>query len=551
MLMKKAVAIIPARGGSKGIPRKNARLLRGKPLIAHAITTAIESDCFSEVFVTTNDPELAEIARRFDAGVIKRSEILSDDLTTLDEVITDACNQLLHTRKIGLECIIATIQATSPLLKQATIKRAVKQFLDKECDTVVSVINEPHLAWTIENGSAVPLYSERSNRQELKPYLRETGGIVICSVRQIQKGSRFGTKVELVRVEKDEAVDIDDYFDWWLAEKALSSKRILFHVVGNVSTGLGHVYRALTLAYRLPQQNIRFVVNRNSELAAQVLESKYQHVTIVKVAEEIDYIIGQKPDLLINDILDTTAEYMSAIRNAGIRTVNFEDRGEGSQKADVLINAMYKEGDFPTRKHAYHGINYCCLRDEFYSILPKNTNGPVKNILLLFGGTDPSDLTCKCLNWIDAVPGKWELTVIIGPGYRNVERLTMLASKCQHKVNIQSNTNVISKTMAEADLAVTSAGRTVFELTAMAVPMVVIAQNSREQEHDFATSTPGAVYLGTAAKLKEQNFRHTIMEMTNSQLLRSKMTEVLRASDVRSGIQRVLNLIESTTGERL
>ena len=102
------------------------------------------------------------------------------------------------------------------------------------------------------------------NRQQLPPNFRETGGVVVCSRETLNTGSRFGKHVGVIEVNKKESIDIDDYFDWWLAEKSLTRKCICFHVVGNHETGLGHVYRALTIADRLIDHDVWFLVNEDS-----------------------------------------------------------------------------------------------------------------------------------------------------------------------------------------------------------------------------------------------------------------------------------------------
>jgi len=541
---RNAVAVIPARGGSRGIPRKNTRLMAGKPLLAYSIEAARAASCFSSVYVSTDDDEVAEIARRFGAEVIRRSPGLAGDAVTLDAVIVDACEQLARRHPEGPPRFVATIQPTSPLLTPRTIREAVERCITGGADTVLTVIDEPHLAWTRRDGTPVPLYASRVNRQQLPPYLRETGGVVVCPTGQLASGTRFGHRIEALEISKEEAIDIDDYYDWWLAEKVLRRKRILFHVVGSRESGLGHVYRALTLTYRLPAHQVSFLVGEPSRLAAEILERSHQQVAVVGSGDEPAFILEESPDLLVNDVLDTSESFMAAIRSAGITSVNFEDRGPGSVYADVLVNAMYDEGFRTRRPNAYDGVEYCCLRDEFYSIEPRPPAAEVRRILVLFGGTDPSNLTSRCLGWLDRASGPWSITVVVGPGYGDFEQLERLAGAASHEIVLVRDTNVISKHMAEADLAVTSAGRTVFELAALGVPMIVIAQNEREEHHAFATSTPGAIYLGPARNLSSDHFCESLRELLSGRLLRRKMHEALCNSDIRGGIGRVLRLIE-------
>lgn len=116
MAKKKAIAIIPARGGSKRIPRKNIKIFFGKPLIAYSIETALESKLFDKVIVSTDDKEIAEIAKKYGAEVpFLRPKELADDFTNTQDVIEHTINYLKdHGSEFDYQC---TIYATAPLLK--------------------------------------------------------------------------------------------------------------------------------------------------------------------------------------------------------------------------------------------------------------------------------------------------------------------------------------------------------------------------------------------------------------------------------------------------
>lgn len=98
---KNIVAIIPVRGGSKGISRKNSRMLAGKPLLSYSISKGLKSNYIDKVFVTTEDLKLKEIALKFGASVLDRDELLSEDDVTLDEVVVDAIEQIEGSLTIG------------------------------------------------------------------------------------------------------------------------------------------------------------------------------------------------------------------------------------------------------------------------------------------------------------------------------------------------------------------------------------------------------------------------------------------------------------------
>lgn len=541
---QRIVAVIPARGGSVGIPRKNARIIGGKPLLAHAIEICLQSSEIDDVFVSTEDAELSEIAIRYNAKVLKRPDSLADSSSTLDDVIVHAGNQLEDAGEVFK--YLVTIQATSPLLKPAIIDYAVQKCRDENLDTVLTVMNIPHLAWTKNpENKIIPLYKSRVNRQELPPYYRETGGIVVASRETLISGSRFGIKIGIVETNKAESIDIDDYFDWWLAEKSLSRRRICFHIIGSKGYGLGHVYRALTIADRLIDHNIWFLINDKSQLAEQMIKERFYPAVSVSPGGEANTIISDAPHLVINDVLDTDESLMGPLKEAGIPTINFEDMGEGCSFADYVINAMYDSPVAHTAMNTLNGAKYCCLRDEFYSIHPKKVDETVNNILLLFGGTDPNGLTLKCLKWIDELEGNWSMTVVLGLGFRNPEKVLSLTENLKHRTEVVQKTSVISRYMAKADIAVTSSGRTVFELGSLGVPMIAIAENEREMTHDFVQKSPGVIFLGLGSNLTRKAFRKAITQLISSDILRKKMNQCLLEAGLRHGIDHVLGVIET------
>ena len=140
------IAVIPARGGSKGIPRKNLRLINGQPLISYAIRNALESRYITSVFVSTDSDEIAYEAEQCGAEVVRRDESISNDVTTLDPVIYDAVLKAEAAKRCTFDAVV-TMQPTSPLLRLQTLDGAIESFLKDGSDTVISVVNKPHLAW--------------------------------------------------------------------------------------------------------------------------------------------------------------------------------------------------------------------------------------------------------------------------------------------------------------------------------------------------------------------------------------------------------------------
>jgi len=504
---------------------------------------ALGSAHLEGVYLTTDDPELKAIAQTLGIEVLDRPDSLAGPDTTLDEVTAHSVKQL-ESQGIHPEMVV-TLQPTCPLLSSLSIDRAVEKLIrEPNLDTVVSVVKDTHLEWALsEDGTPVPNYKARVNRQYLPPKFRETGAVVACQRKVIDEGSRFGRDIGMLELSRMESIDIDDYFDWWLAEKSLRRRRICFHVVGNAALGLGHAYRVLTLADRLIDHELSFVVNEDSQMAAELIRSRYYPVDVVPQGTELAAIRKHQPDLVINDVLNTEASFIDALKSFS-RVINFEDLGSGAKVADAVVNAMYTKADLESHNEVYSGIQYCCLRDEFYSITPRPPSPEVKQVLLLFGGTDVSGGTMKLLQWLDAMEGDWAIHVVVGMGYRHLDPLKEQAAQCRHPVQIINDTRVISRHMHQADMAVTSAGRTVFELASLGVPMMVYAQNDRETKHPFAMESHGTIYMGGVENAEKNQFDEAATELISSRLLRNRMHHSLLKENPRGGIDQVLGLIQ-------
>lgn len=543
---KKIIAIIPARGGSKGIPRKNIRLLANKPLIAYTIETALKSKYITDVIVTTDDEEIAEISRLFGARIIIRPKELAEDQVPLDPVIYHALLSIEEQDHHDIEFVI-TIQPTSPLLSTNTLDTMIEVMHREKYDTIISVKAEPHLFWMKNGDHLVPLYKERKNRQYLDPIYQETGAVVISKRGIVSEKSRIGDSFTIFQVPQNEAIDIDTYQDWETAENLLRRKNIVFRVDGDYDIGLGHIYRALTLANRLVfHHNIFFLMDRVRELGIQkVREYHYPIKTFSnedQMATELDDI---RPDIIINDILDTDKEYVQSLQNNGYFVVNFEDLGEGSEYANIVINALY-ENSYPPKNH-YYGYKYECLRDEFYIFPAKKPENDVKTILITFGGTDPNDLTSRTLQALEKLDLKAiTINVILGKGYRPKEKLYEYVSLLREKgfqIDVKENVHLMAKEMSEADLVITSNGRTIYEVASIGTPCISISQNEREARHLFVHNSHGPLYLGIAYTISVDDIASAIKRLIDDYPLRREMNEKLLKFDLKGNIDRVLNLI--------
>ncbi|MFB6258208.1 MAG: cytidylyltransferase domain-containing protein [Flavobacteriales bacterium] len=542
------LCIIPARGGSKGIPRKNLRILGGHPLIHYAVRTALDSTFAPDVVVTSDDKEILSVAEREGAETHERDPELSGDPVTLDPVIHQVYEDMVG-RKGKPYDLVVTQQPTSPLLSSHSLDAVLRRMLERpELDTVLSACDDTHLTWRKENGSFVPEYEERVNRQELTPRYRETGGFLISRPRVMTPEKRIGEKVDLYVLEGGEAIDIDTYGDWSLCEHFLGRKRVLFVVSGNERIGLGHVHNVLGIADELTSHEISFLTDKSSGLARDKLEATHFPVEQQEEGRDlIDHIDAIRPDAVVNDMLDTSREYVRALKEKGYAVIDFEDLGEGAKQADLVINAMYPEDELLSGH--YFGHKYFFLKNEFLRSSPIEIREKVERVLIAFGGVDPNDFTLKVLESIHPHCRSQgiHIDLVTGFGY-DAERKEKLRSFSEC-VTLHEDIRSMVDRYRVADLLFTSAGRTTFEAAALGLPTVVLAQNERELSHFFCKEAYGFQNLGLGTEVPQERISELFRDMVDDPGAREHASRLMLDSDIRSGKERVMGLIEGVLKE--
>lgn len=225
------LCVIPVRGGSKGIPRKNLKPIAGKPLVAWTIDQALEAktalagDHEMDVIVSTDDVELADIARNYGAEVpFMRPAHLAEDTTATEPVIEHAIEYM--TAEGRRPDAVMLLQATSPVRLPGTLERAVRQFAASESDSMVGVIPIGPFIWAAtEPPTAQYEVMARPRRQELTRETfryRENGSMYITKTELYETiHNRLGGEIELFLLDEVEGVDIDAMIDFTVAEHQL------------------------------------------------------------------------------------------------------------------------------------------------------------------------------------------------------------------------------------------------------------------------------------------------------------------------------------------
>lgn len=218
-----AIAIITARGGSKRIPRKNIKEFCGKPILAYSIEAALQSGLFDTVMVSTDDAEIAEIARQYGAEVpFYRSEKTANDFATTNDVLLEVLEEY-ENRGEYFE-VACCIYPTAPFVTSKKLQTAVKQLEESDADTLIPVVAfsyPPQRAMVVKDGRLVFQYPEYldSRSQDLEPHYHDIGQFYVFRTEAFRKNRKLmvGNILPMV-VSELEVQDIDNLTDWKIAE---------------------------------------------------------------------------------------------------------------------------------------------------------------------------------------------------------------------------------------------------------------------------------------------------------------------------------------------
>ncbi|KZC99064.1 acylneuraminate cytidylyltransferase [Thalassospira sp. MCCC 1A02898] len=218
--------MIFARGGSKGVPRKNVRLVKGKPLIAHSIECALSASCIGQVVVSTDDEEIAEVSEKFGARVLMRPASLAADATPEILAWRHAIEQMPEIFSQDKQDVLVSLPATSPLRAPSDIDAAVKRHSEGDCDVVFAIspsLRSPYLNMVTINEDRLinVVISEGSSyrRQDVPCVYDITTSVYVANTDYVMSCDRLvDGKVGAIVVPQERALDIDTEYDLYLAD---------------------------------------------------------------------------------------------------------------------------------------------------------------------------------------------------------------------------------------------------------------------------------------------------------------------------------------------
>lgn len=226
--MKNILCIIPARGGSKGIPKKNVREFCGKPLIQFSIEHALKSKFINKVCVSTDDSEIEKVSLNAGAEVINRPDDISTDTATSESALKHALKSLQE-KEDYIPDLVVFLQATSPIRNYSDIDDAINTIRENDYDSLLSVTKSHKFLWRIKNSQVQSInydYKNRPRRQDLEPEYFETGSFYIFKPWVLEKyNNRLGGKIGLFEIDFWHSFEIDTLDDFALCEWIYNYKK--------------------------------------------------------------------------------------------------------------------------------------------------------------------------------------------------------------------------------------------------------------------------------------------------------------------------------------
>ncbi|MEC8882549.1 MAG: hypothetical protein VX737_04640 [Pseudomonadota bacterium] len=534
--------LIPALKKTVAFQDDLVKKLAGISPIQRAINKAIQMGVKkSDIHLLTDSEEIRLIAERNGVQAYWEPELdwsemmFSGNISKYLQQTTQNCEYIL------------LLSPYAPLLTLDLIDKAKQALIESNKDLLKPVKHvKKHLY--DENGQST-FSALFGNKYEI--HTVESKAFVLLRSTLLRANVNQNPAILSWPVEHD-LMEIESYQDWWVCEKLLNRKRIVFRVIGNDKVGMGHIYRSLSLAHEITDHEILFVSDSENTVAVNKLAGYDYWLGIYETDSIIENIINLKPDLLINDILSTTKADVLPLQQQGIKVINFEDLDEGARLADLTINELYDESQF-TGGNILWGHEYFFVRDEFHDAKPHRFNKRINAILLTFGGTDQHNLSHKIYHTIREFCKlrNIQLNIVTGGGYSGYDQLES-EIKDEPLFTLTKASGVISSIMEKSQVAISSNGRTVYELAHMNIPAIIISQHKREETHSFACKKNGFIPLGLFEKgttefevlsqltklLDDDGYRHQLFE---------KMTKYHFNNNKKKVLKSILALLSSQT----
>lgn len=323
---------------------------------------------------------------------------------------------------------------------------------------------------------------------------------------------------------------------------------ILIRADGSLNIGLGHIFRCLTIANYFKKTyddiQIYFITQSDPEVQNKLLRD---YICIDPDEKLIVNDLVKTSDLFISDMLDTSNSYVSDIKmqNPLIKLVCIDNNTQLKyiESADVVFNAnVFQKPKVKDNSFKYHlGPDYMILRDSFISNHLKIIDKTVNNLFISFGGSDEKGCTLKMLSALKTINKSFKISVIVGPMFQYLDELEKLTSK-DDRIKIIREPKNIYELMDNADLAIISAGITLYEICCLGVPSIVIPQVKHQSDIaiEFANNK-ACINLGYNPK--SMDIKKSVEKLISDFDLRNKLSTNGKEFVDGKGLKRFIEIV--------
>lgn len=347
--MKKIVALVPLRAGSKSIPHKNIKLMAGRPLCYWSIKAAVECPYISRVYVSTESTKIKKIVLSFGfdkVTIINRPKRLASDSASTESV-------MLHAAGLIDFNVMVTLQATSPLTQSQDLKSAIRLFEKRENDSMLSAVIIKRFFWNWDNRPMNYDPMNRPRRQEFKGTFMENGSFYITTRETLMKyKNRLGGNIGIYLMGDEHAIEIDEPKDWQVVEKMILAREIkpLMKDIALIITDFDGVLTD-NRVFVNKNGDETVVCNRADGLAVNHFSKK--GIKVVCLSTEVNKVVKKRCDKM------------------GIQTY------QGIENKIIYLKKILKENKIDKKRCLYIGndINDLeCLQYVGHPVIPSDAN---------------------------------------------------------------------------------------------------------------------------------------------------------------------------------